>query len=295
MVFFMDNRISGDLLRKLSAADFALYADYEKGVTPADVFYKDMLAIVSAANIFHNNFVKVVFSSDGFDFAVDGFESGSLLNFIRPKLKVKQSEEDVDKQRLVAGRCFWSLLNFLRRNQRLTKEDWQGLAADFNSHVEQECGTGFAEMAAVNERFALNEASKFCKKVGFGRVSRFNIYVAVVGNVQKLEVVQAVNDAYVEDMLFEGGDIVYDGAARLFVKKPDVGGDSRWEVYWQSERIPVKITDYGWLSDVHQLGIEFGSKSYIDVNMKVFLINNASGRPIKKYVVEKVNGGNYEK
>jgi hypothetical protein len=83
----MDNDISLEIYRKMVEADVALYADYHKRATNFDVFYKNMYSASQAISIFYNEASRQIFNSPGFDFYVQGFESGSLLNFVRPQGK----------------------------------------------------------------------------------------------------------------------------------------------------------------------------------------------------------------
>jgi hypothetical protein len=205
----------------------------------------------------------------------------------------KNPEEKTERQLKVVGRWFTSLLDFLSKPGEMNRGEWATVANHMNTGLAQEYDENVAEMLKLDERFVLNSASKICKKVGFGKVDDFDIYVGACGNVKKFQVIQAVNDSYVDEILADPGDLIFAGDARLFVKKPDVSGDSRWEVYWEGRRITVKIVHYNWLNEVHVQGIEFGSKTYIDAKMKVYRIKSASGKTVEKFIVEEVFNGNY--
>lgn len=287
----MENEISSDILEKLGAVRVGLYAKYNKD-TDIETFYKNMHMASSVISTFYNDAMTHVFDAPGYSMVVSGFESGSLLNFVSPEQK--DGSKFDDKKFSLLSNWFFSILNFLSISGEKNIEDWRAVANDLNEIAADAYGESVAEMIKVDERFVLQQSSKICKKIGFGKINDFNLYVSLMGNVKRLEVRQAVNDSYVDEVLAEPGELIFDRDAILFVKKPDVSGDSRWEVYWERKRIVVKIVHYDWLARVRNLGIEFGSKSYLNVHLKVYRIKSLSGKLIEKYVVEEVFGGNYE-
>lgn len=286
----MEIDISNDILKKLSAARVGLYAEYHED-TDIETFYRNMHMVSSAVATFYNDAMIHAFGAPGYSMVVSGFESGSLLNFVSPEQK-DGGEFDSKKFSLFSN-WFFSILKFLSATGEKNIDDWRAVADDINKFTRDSYGDSMAEMMRVDERFVLQQSSKICKKIGFGKIDDFNLYVGVMGNVKKLEIRQAVNDSYVDEVLAEPGELIFDRDAVLFVKKPDVSGDSRWEVYWDRKRIVVKIVHYDWLARVKNLGIEFGSKSYLNVHMKVYRIKSLTGKLIEKYVVEEVFGGNY--
>ncbi len=75
----------------------------------------------------------------------------------------------------------------------------------------------------------------------------------------------------------------------LPVKKPDLIGDSQWDLYMQGRVIRAKILDSEWLRDFHERTIELKSGDAIDALLEITLLKTAEGEIVGyRYQVLKV-------
>lgn len=285
---------------ELDDGDIAIYADWHEGADDALFFYRKLYGFVDAVTTTSNSIASDFLDREKSYLQMGEVRSGSVLNFLFRKKKRKKSEsssqenkKSSDKIDEKAGRflnkALALLLSALCYSGLMSRDDWKAVAGDFNKILEQEIGRNVADLNGVDEHYILDKARMLCKKMGL-LGAEIPMYMLHSGGVQQVSVGQFVNDDYIERILVEEAEF-WDVPARLYIKKPDLRGDSRWEVLLNNgERIYVAIQHTEWLRKVHYERLKFFTGSYIDVLLRV--VKEASGR--FKYFALEVRGGDYE-
>lgn len=77
----------------------------------------------------------------------------------------------------------------------------------------------------------------------------------------------------------------------LPIKKPDLIGDSQWDLYMGDKIISVRILDADWLSDFHTGNVELRPGDALDADLEITVQHSAKGEIVgSKFEVKRVYG-----